>query len=799
MADDNQTPIAGFSGENAKIFWEDDVRSSVSSMLLVCTAAIAWVPFSASAQQAGDSGDEQAAVRTDEIVVTAQKRSERLSDVPLSVSAASGEQLAKAGVASPADLGKIVPGFTYQPSNYGPPVFSVRGIGFFDNSLAASPTVSVYIDQVPLPFLAMTPGAALDLERVEVLKGPQGTLFGQNSTGGAINFIAAKPTKQWSFGGSAEYARFDQVNVGGFVSGPLSDKLGVRLAVRTEQGGAWQKSATRPGDRLGDRDFTTGRLILDWTPDDVAHLQFSASGWIDKSETTAAQYVRYVPTRPGGYTDQEAALLAAPLAPRNNRIADWDPNTDLSQDSKFYQLALNGEFNLSDAVTLTTITAYSHLKVVNPVDADGTDFNNFLVTTFGKIDAFSQEARLAGQLNDGKLKWMIGGNYNYSDTRDLSLLTFIASNAGVGPLRYRDVYNISNVTNEAASVFGSLDYQLTDTILAQVSARYTDQKQMGHGCLADTGDGALAAAFGQLSATPIPAGQCVTFVSSVPPGPPPFTPVGGLVRIPLNENNVSWRANLSWKPNRDVHVYANITKGYKSGSFSRLPVVFSSQYNPVPQESVLAYEAGVKLSLLNRTMEFSGSAFYYDYTDKQILGYVLTSFGNLPGLVTVPKSRVAGGEMNLNWRPISGLTLNGGVTFVDSKVRSSFITKDPFAADINIKGSAFPITPKWQLSGDAEYEFPLSGALNAYLGANATYRSSSASTFGGGDEFILPAYTLVDLRAGVEGGNRRWRAEIWGRNVFNTFYTVNASHVADTVARVTGKPATYGVTLSFHF
>lgn len=187
-------------------------RSIISTSFLVVPALAGAQPVPSSIQEEVNVGD---------IIVTAQKRSERLTDVPISITAASGEQLAKAGVVSPGDLGKIVPGFTYQPSNYGPPVYSIRGVGFFDNALAGSPTVTVYVDQVPLPYLAMTAGATLDLERVEVLKGPQGTLFGQNSTGGAVNFLAAKPTRDLSFGLSGEYARFNQVSAGGFISGPI--------------------------------------------------------------------------------------------------------------------------------------------------------------------------------------------------------------------------------------------------------------------------------------------------------------------------------------------------------------------------------------------------------------------------------------------------------------------------------------------------------------------------------------------------------------------------------------------------
>ena len=742
------------------------------------------------------AGDDRSPVVIGEIIVTAQKRAERLVDVPLSITAATGEQLAKAGVTSPSDLTKVVPGFSYQPSNYGPPVYSIRGVGFFDNSIGTAPTVTVYMDQVPLPYLAMTEGATLDLERVEVLKGPQGTLFGQNSTGGAINFIAAKPTKELSYGASAEYTNFGQGTFGGFVSGPVSSTLGVRLAARTEQGGAWQKSISRPGDELGDRNFTTGRAIVQWTPSDTVNLQFSASGWINKSETQAAQYIHYAPTRPPPAPNAlEGVLLATPPAPRDNRRADWDADKDLSKDSKFYQLSLRGDFALSDTTNLTTITAYSKLDSLDPVDADGTQYNNFYIRNDGGISTFSQEVRLSGQGFGQRLRWMIGGNYGRDETKERSSIQFITSNNSIGPFQWMYFADRNYVHIKTLAAFGSLDYQLTDTLSAQVSARYTKQNQNGRSCLTDV-DGALARAFSLLSITPIPTGGCVTFL----PGAPPFTPVGGLVGNRLHEDNVSWRGNLSWKPNSNVHLYANVTKGYKAGAFSTLPLVFSVQYQPVPQESVLAYEAGFKVSVPEQALQLSGAAFYYDYSDKQVLAYVfIQGFGNLPGLITVPKSRTAGGELNLNWRPIEGLTLNGGVTYVDTKVRGSTPAFDPFANTIDIKGYPFPITPKWQASADAEYAFAVSPTVNAFVGGNITYRDSTPATFGGGSEFILPSYTLVDLRGGVESKDGKWRAEVWGRNVFDKFYLLNANHIIDTVDRIAGRPATYGVTLSARY
>ncbi|HJT41844.1 MAG TPA: TonB-dependent receptor [Sphingobium sp.] len=773
----------------------------MSKNLAICVL-LASTAMSTSVRAQAVAGDSENQAPTDDIIVTAQKRSERLSEVPLSVTAATGEQLERSGVTSPADLGKVVTGFSYQPSNYGAPVYSIRGVGFFDNAAAVAPTVSVYVDQAPLPYLVMTPGATLDLERVEVLKGPQGTLFGQNSTGGAINFIAAKPTHQLSFGATGDYGRFGRADFNGFISGPLSSTLGIRLSARTEQGGAWQRSLSRPNDRLGDRNFTAGRVILKWEPSSVARLELNVNGWLDKSETQAAQYLFYSPTRPaaaGGYTDLEAVLLATPPAPDDNRAADWDAGRSYRQDSKFGQISLRGDFDLSDHVQLTTITTYSHLNYHLPVDSDGTPFSNFYGTTQAKIDSVSQEIRFSGDMSDGTLRWMVGGNYGFDDTLESRKTEFIASNSGIGPLRFSEFRVFNNVDVETAAVFGSLEYKLTSTISVQGSARYTSQDRTAEGCLADTGNGELARAYSLISTSPQSAGRCVTFQSPVPAGPPPFVPVGGFVRRTLNEDNVSWRGNLSWRPNDDLHLYANVTKGYKAGSFSSLPVIFSGQYTPVPQEAVVAYEAGVKASLLDRKLQLAGAAFYYDYTDKQILGYVLTPFGNLPGLVTIPKSRVAGGELSFTLRPISGLTINASATYVDSKVRGSYVTRDPYSVPIDIAGYQFPNNPKWQTTTDIEYAFPFSGSLRGVLGGNVSYRSSTTATFGGGSAFQIPSYALVDLRAGMETADGRWSAQLYGRNIFDKFYTTNVSHVVDTVSRVTGRPATYGIRLSYRY
>jgi outer membrane receptor protein involved in Fe transport len=741
--------------------------------------------YSVRAQSATGAADET--TQLEEVVVTAEKRSERAQDVPMSITAVTAEQLQKQGVVSVSDLTKIVPGFSFQPSDYGTPIYTIRGIGFKDVAVAVAPTVSVYVDQVPLPYSAMTSGAAFDLDRLEVLKGPQGTLFGQNSTGGAMNFIAAKPTDHLEAGVDATYGRFNEADAQGFLSGPLSDTVSARLAVRTEQRDAWQQSETRDAT-LGVRNFSTARLLLDWKPRDDLRFEFNANGWLDRSDTQAAQFVEFAPTVPGGYQDLAPALSAYVPARNDPRMADWDPNTNFRRDDRFHQFSLRGDWDMTDAITLTSITAWSDFKQYAPVDSDGTDLDNFLLTIRAAIQSFSQELRLAGATPDKRLRWMVGASYQDDKTRDDQEGTYTASNSGIGAFRYHDFINSNHQKIDTKAAFGSLDFNMTDTWSAQTSVRYTKYENHFLGCLFDTGDGELATAFSSIASAPIAPGACVTL------DPATFAAVP-IVSKDLDESNVSWRAGLNWKPSSEALYYVNATKGFKAGSFPTVPGLFPNQFDPIKQESVLAYELGTKQTLLSHSLQVDAAAFYYDYKDKQLIGYITTAFGNLPGLVSIPKSRVVGGELNVTWKPISSLTVTAGGTYVDSRVTDNFTTNDPLNNQINIQGEAFPNTPRWLFTSDIEYDFHLTNGIAAYVGASDSYKGSSYAAFGEVPLYTLHSYSLLDLRTGINAGN--WRVELWGHNVTNKFYAQTVTHVVDTVARVAGMPATYGITVGY--
>jgi iron complex outermembrane receptor protein len=775
--------------------YTNKLHCNVGVIVIALATTLLWTSGARAQSSAAESNSVQSAGTGEltEIIVTAEKRSERLMDVPMSITAETGEQLKKLGITQVADLADVVPGFTYQPANYGTPIYAIRGIGFNDTSVGAASTVGVYVDQIPLPYPVMTEGVGLDLQRVEVLKGPQGTLFGQNSTAGAINYIAAKPTPRFEAGFDAGVGNFNAYNADGYASAPISDVMAWRVAFSTDQRGDWQQSETRDED-LGKQNFSVARILFDYNPLGNLHFELNANGWIDKSDSQASQFIAYRPTvAVGGYQDLAAALSAYRPAPNEPRIADWDPTFSMKRDDTFYQFSLHADWEISPSITLNSLTAFSELHKNSPIDADGTNTGNELNTLLAHIQSYYQELRLSGELDGQRLKWMIGGNYDRDIVDENQPGDTTSSSSGIGALRFHNyvLQNYQDVKTKAA--FGSLDFGLTDTLTAQGSVRYTATSDNFTGCLRDVG-GPLATAFSQIASEPIPAGGCVTLEP-----PPSLAPVP-IVNSSFDQNNVSWRLGLSWKALPETLLYANATKGYKAGNFSTIPALIVGQYAPISQESVLAYEVGFKSTQLDRKLEITGAAFYYDYTDKQLLGYIHNAaFGDLPSLVNVPKTSVRGGEFDAIWKPVARLTLSIAGTYVDSKVNSSFITSDPFGESVDIRGEPFPNTPKAQFIGDVAYDFPLSDNLVGYVGIDGRYRSSTVAAFGGAEFFDIPAYGLLDVRAGVQAPDRRWYAQLWGRNVTDRFYLLNVSHISDTVAREAGMPATFGITVGYRY
>jgi outer membrane receptor protein involved in Fe transport len=764
-------------------------KAKLLSMVTVALAplAAAQPAYAAAQEEPSANGAAEAAPEpgVGDIVVTARKRLERSNDVGMSISALTGDSLIERGITTPEQLVKVVPGFSYSRSTYGSPVYTLRGIGFNESSLAVAPAVSAYVDEVPLPFSVMTQAATLDLERVEVLKGPQGTLFGQNSTGGAINYIAAKPTRSLAAGFDITVARFDEVATNAFVSGPLSDTLRARVAVRKQYMGPWQKSVSRPGDENGNIDRVQARLLLDWEPDERTFFELHVSGWRDNSEPPAGQFVGIIAAVAPAY------IKALPQAPEKPRAADWTPGTDFYVNDDFWQISLRGSYDLTDDMTLTSISAYQKFTRDTVVDADGTQFQNWDVHNYGFVKSFSQELRLAGEA--GPLEWLIGGNYQNDKTYDVDAVMVRDSSF---PFDAGSAIGANKVETWAG--FANVDWHVTPDVTLSGGARYTWQDRRYVGCLQDSGAGDLARVLGGLSTrlsgspTVIPPGSCVTLLS------PSLKP--GEYRDTLTEDNLSWRVGVNWKLDQDKLLYANVSRGYKNGVFVTTGATFAAQLFPATQESVLAYEAGFKVSLLDRTMQLNGAAFYYDYTDKQIRGRVVDPvIGLLYKILNVPESRIAGGEIQLVWEPVEGLSFNGGATYIDSKIKN-FTNYSPLGNLKPMSGDPYPLTPKWQLNADLQYDFPIAADWNLFVGGNVAYQDSTNAALGLEPILHIKSYTVLDARLGVHDSADRLRLSFFVNNLTNEYYYNNVVATSPDVAiRYTGMPRTYGLTASYRF
>ena len=738
----------------------------------------------------------------EEIVVTAQKREESINDVPMSIAALSAEQLAAAGIDQIDELSRVVPGFDYTESRVGTPIYTVRGIGFNDIAMGGRPTVSVYQDEALIPFAIQTRGGQFDIERIEVLKGPQGTLFGQNSTGGAINIIAAKPTEEFESGISVGIGRFTAIDVEAFASGALSDTMRARVAVRRSSADSWQESVTR-GDELGEEDLTSARLLVEWALSDRVTVNLNVNGYVDRSETPAPHMFLIEPSIPPA-APFIPGLLTYPLADDDNRDADWDAGSDYSRDNSFVQGNLRVDVDLGDTTTLTSITSVSTYDHDQLADVDGTSLTGLEHVSTGYIDAFLQEVRITTSFSDRDII-VLGANYATDETREINIDDLSESTQAFGftafglPIfRTFDLQQDQDIDTYA--VFVNVDYQLNEAVSVYGGARYTDASIDFVGCTRDAGDGNAASIFGPFHSflrslaglppnPPIPEGGCITANPLVVPE---------LVESSLEEDNVSWRFGLDWRPDENHLLYANVSKGYKAGGYPMLGATSTLQYVPTVQESVVAYEAGFKSTLAERTAQLNGALYYYDYQDKQVLGFVPDPiFQRLLRLVNVPESRVIGAELDLNWLMTAGLTLRAALSYVDSEIEDSFVNFDARGAERDFAGEPFPNTPKWQATVDLSYRWALAGGREALVGIAARHQDDSNSELGEIHELREEAYTLVDLRAEVASADGRLRFGAWVRNATDEYYWNNATKFTDVLARFTGMPRTYGVTAAW--
>jgi outer membrane receptor protein involved in Fe transport len=739
-------------------------------------------------------------VGLNDIVVTAQKRSESINDVPISITAVGGDELASRGINDAAALQKVVPGFVVSNTYFGSPVYYLRGVGFYDTAIAARPSVALYADEAPIAFPIMGKGTTLDLERVEVLKGPQGTLFGSNATGGAINFVAAKPTRDVSGGGSLSFGRFNNLVIDGFLSGPLSEAVGARIAVQYETMDDWQKGYTTNRTN-GSKDILSGRGTLEARPGERLTLRLTASGTIDRSDTIVPQLVAKDLT----LTQISPNFIAYPFAPAGS-IRAADVSTDFpdgrstKRDDWAWQLALRADYEATDDLTLTSLTSLARAGQDHGYDADGTTLAVTNLGIHGVVRTIFQEFRAAGSA--GGFNYLVGANYQ--NDKSSELVTFLLPEGRSGrvflPLLGLPaidlVPEIADQKTESWAVYVSGDIELGSAFTLRGGIRYTETKTNFAGCAQAGGNLQYAAGITRVLGTrSLASGECATFTQAADGS---YTPQ--LVVDQLKEDNISWRVGLDYKPTNHTLLYASVSKGYKAGAFSNISAVFATQYTPVPQESLTAYEIGVKSDLVPDVLHVNAAVFYYDYAHKQLMGTVPAPvFGKLTALVSVPKSRVQGFEADVQLQPFDGFRLRAASTYTDTKVRGSFDSFTPFGVPVDFKDTEFPNTPKWQANGGAEYRWGVGSNLAAFVDLSLVYRGKSYADFVKDSRLFVPDYTLVDGRIGVESEDGTWRFQLWGRNLTNKLNYTTVVVRQEAIVRTVGLPRTFGVSVGYKF
>ncbi len=777
----------------------------------------------------------------DVVVVTAQRRQESIEDIPMAIQAISGDDLETLRVGDVKDLSAVVPSFTVSQSYQGVPIYTLRGIGFNTINISSTSTVGSYVDEVAYAYPFMLNGPIFDLQRVEVLKGPQGTLYGRNTTAGLVDFITNAPTDTFEGSVTAELGNYGTHNYGGYISGPLSDTFRARLAFRAENSDeGWQESNSRDS-QLGDVHRYAARLRMDWTPTDRLTLDASLSGWVNKSDTIAAQGIGFTPnTTPGSgsfgpfNTPGLAAYIAA-NRPTSATQADWAPANlrgadigigaglpgGLEEDTTFWAASLETSYEFSDDLRLVSLTGYQDLNRDALSDWSGSPYEILLQRLEGKIKSFSEEVRLEGATNG--VQWLVGGYYGDDDLQDNNR-TLLGQNANVAAIRFngnlllptpfnsggytaqqmsqafRTYRDLGNMESTTASMFANADWKLSDVLSLTTGVRYTEDETSYVGCSADYNGSMLpnvnvvnrylvTVIYGATPAQIVSNG-CVTY-------DPPTNAFRQLSHT-LKEDNVSWRVALDWQATNDMLVFASVSEGSKAGNTPINAANVSFQQDPARQEKLLAYEVGVKASV-TRDFQLNASAFYYDYQDKQLSVYFADPiYTALARLQNVPDAEATGAEADFTWHATDNLTFTGTATWLETKV-INYAGTNAAGQPQTYDGVAFPYSPELQVAGTVLYDAPITDTLGMQLALNARWQDDSAADLGDSPSYVIDSYGLVNASAGIHDLDGKWSLSVWARNLTDEYYWTSVASNANVVVRFPGLPRTYGASLTFNF
>jgi iron complex outermembrane receptor protein len=710
--------------------------------------------------------------QVEEIVVTAQKREERLLDVGVNVSALPAEVLEDRRVNQVTDVLGLVPNIDIKEQVPGAmPVITVRGVGLDDFSATNNPSTGVYVDEVFLTSTAMMSSELFDLERVEVLKGPQGTLYGRNTTAGALNIITAKPKQAFEAMAKVGYGSFETFEAEGMVNVPMGETAAIRAAVRAvDQNEGYWTSRLLPGETLGQRNILAGRVQVAVALGAEWDANLKLEGLRSRSEMGQGEFFgtfenpfSFAPCAPilagridntqctdfFGYTDTDGDPF----------VGDWPKDAFYDIDAWDVTATLKGSIG---SVGVTSITGYRESDRGFEIDSDATPLRQVDFTQTDQIRQVSQELRLNGQA--GMLDWIAGAFYSHDNVKVNTPgdhLDFFATTTLIE----------ADQDTDAAAVFFHGDWRLTEQLKLITGLRYTLEERSYVGGTRDLNP--FGASFLCMCAVPTQ----LSFIDD-----------------DIEDQNLTWKLGLDFKPTDRSLIYASVSKGVKSGGFFSGITTNTAELLPFEPEEIIAYEVGAKAELFDRSMLISASAFYYDYSDVQ-------TFIRAPGAIPVQKlgnvdeATVQGLDLDVLWRPVSGLTLNAGLGLLETEL-GAFTTT---AGDIPA-GNELPNAPELSFTGSAKYEWSI-GGFDASAQAGAAYTDDVFKDANNDPIVASGAHWLYDARATLGPADGPWEVAVWGENLSDEQYVVQGLNVASLGFgnRIFNAPRTYGVTLTWRW
>lgn len=736
-----------------------------------CLAAIAAPEALAQSPASSDMPAASAATQDIEggildIVVTAQRRSERLQDVPVAVTAATGERLAAVGIQSSQDLAMLTPGLSIpQTSGYTQP--RIRGVGTSSNGPGIENPVATYIDGV---YVASAPSSLLTLnniERVEVLKGPQGTLFGRNATGGLIQIITKDPSQTMGGAFNLSYGNYRTIISDAYVTGGLSDVIAADISLRYEHQDKGFGTNLFDGRDVGrlDHDFA-GRMKFLIEPSDTTEIRLS----LDYESRDSDRDIQHLDTSQAPFSPFNNAFLGGPFPLGGT----YDVNQNYAFRNKLEAggVALHINQELGN-VALQSITAYRKSKFQFNLDLDLLPIDGFTAFSSAKFQQFSQELQLSSN-NDGPLKWVAGLYYFYSKDGWQPIVI------GVGPLVNQDAPGIpANIVDQ--------NYQKTDAVAAYAQATYE--------ILPDTNltlggrynyehksvDGVHTVLLG---GTPV-------FSTSFPA--PGFPTTATFKRF-------NYRIALDHKFTPDILGYVSYNTGFKSGGF----VLAKFDQGPFRPEDIKAAEVGLKTQFLNRRVRFNVAGFYYDYKNIQVQRFDAGSQLIYNGA----KAQMYGVDIDAEVAITRGLTLNGGFSYIHSEFKS-FRDADVTAPKpgcptpppggilpCDAAGNRLPQTPKTSFNIGGDYRVDTAFGR---IALNATYFRQS-KVFAAADNIAFqPSYDLINASIAWTDLSDHLSVKLWGKNLGKTVYRTSLIEGFTGFDVSYGYPRTYGVTVGFNF